>query len=454
MRKLSILLVALMLLGIVPSAFAQGGIQVTYTSGFNLQNLGGDTAQVIVDFYNANGDIVASMPDSINAGAQKIYYPLSSVPDGFAGSAVVSSSQPLAAIVNVLGNVTNNTAQRGDAYAGFTAGGTAVNLPLIMKNNYGIFTWFNVQNTGSNQTTVTVKYSPGTCTEQFTIKPGAAHTFDQAANTCLGASYIGAANITADQPLVATVMQVSKDSLLAYNGFTDSATSLVMPSVQSNYYKAGTSVNIQNTGAQDTVVELSYTPSAGFPGKACKESHNVPAGQAVIFGWPQMPAGCGTQGTGVTDTTNGGFVGSAKITGNSTNQKLVAIVNQVTRGAANGSAYDAINPAKATAKVSMPLIMDRNYGLWTGFSIANVGAQATTINCTFTNAPSYTVSKTLQPGEAVTEPQLNKVGDKYAGAGTCTASGGDALIAGVVNERYQSVPTTVDAVYSYNAFNY
>jgi len=451
---LLLLVLALLIAGTSLSAMAQGPdtapAAVTYTSGFQLQNLTGSTATVAIAFYNQDGSIASTVNDTIAANGSKTYYPLSAVSSGFNGSVVVSSDQQLAAITNVLGN----SGQRGASYGGFSAGATTVNLPLVMKAVYGIDTWFNVQNTGSAATTVNIAYKPGTCTESVSIQPGAAKTFNQADNACLAAGFVGAASITSAEPVVAVVMQVDAASLLAYNGFTTASTKPVMPLVSSNFYKSGTGIQVQNTGGSSTNVTISYTPSAGFPGAACTETKSIPAGQSITFGYPQMPAGCGTAGSGVTDLVNGGFVGSAAVTTNSANMPLVAIVNQVTRGAVNGAAYEAFDPSTATSKVSMPLIMDRNYNIFTGISVANVGTSATNVTCTFTGT-SYTASATgLAPGAALTDVQLNKIASGYVGGATCTASGGDAKIAGVVNELTNGAATTTDALLVYNAFNY
>ena len=260
--------------------------------------------------------------------------------------------------------------------------------------------------------------------------------------------------MTSLEPVAAIVMQVDAQSLLAYNGFTTASPKPVMPLVSSNFYKSGTGIQIQNTGGTNTNVTVSYTPSAGFPGAVCTETKSIPAGQSVTFGFPQLPAACGTTGTGVSDPVNKGFVGSAAVTTNSATMPLVAIVNQVTRGAASAAAYEAFNPATATSKVSLPLVMDRNYNIFTGFSVANVGTQPTNIACTFTGTAYTATANNVAPGAALTDVQLNKIASGYVGSATCTATGGDAKIAGVVNELTNGAPSTTDALLVYAGFNY
>lgn len=451
MKKLSLLIVLMVLfaLAIPSSGFAATN---SYTSGFQLQNLDQTTdATITISFYNQDGSLAASPTDTIPAGQSKTYFPLDAVPEGFNGSVVASSNVELKAITNVL---TSDYAG-GASYGGFSSGSTSVNLPLVMKDNYNINTWFNVQNTTATDANVTVVFAGQSCDKDIVVKPYSSLTVDQSLDTCLPAGYVGAASITSDQEIVATVMQVTDGSnqLLAYNGFVSATTNPVMPLVSSNYYGSGTGIQIQNTGGSSTEVTLTYTPSTGFPGASCTETKTIPANNSVTFGFPQLPSNCGTTGTGVTDSTNKGFVGSAKVTTNSTSQPLVAIVNQINRVNSQGAAYSAVNPTEATDTVSLPLVMDRNYGIFTGISVVNVGTSTTSVSCTFTGT-SYTASASLEVGEALTDVQLNKISNGYVGSATCTATGGDALIAGIVNELTSGAPTANDPLLVYEGFNY
>jgi hypothetical protein len=433
------------------AAFAQGGM--TYTSGFQLQNLDEtNVANVTIAFYDEAGTIVATVNDTIVPHTNKTYFPLNAVSTGFKGSVVVSSDQQLASITNVL----TSDQKGGDAYAGFNQGATTIKLPLLMKNNYGISTWFNVQNIGNSLADVTVNYTGGSCTETASIPAGASHTFDQSINSCLPSGYVGGGTVTSANNIVVVVMQIvsGKPTTLAYPGFSTTSTTFLAPLISSNYYNSGTSINVQNSGSISTDVTISYTPNPGFPGNVCTETKTIPAGATVIFGFPQLPIACGTKsGTGVTDTVNGAFVGSASVINNSTDQPLTAIVNTITRGTASGSAYAAFNPATGTSKLSFPLIMDRNYGIFTGMSITNVGTQPTTVNCSFSGS-TRTISQTIDPGKGFTDDAINKFTAGYVGAAFCNATGGDAKIAGIVNELVTGAPTTNDALYTYSGINY
>lgn len=453
--RISLIVVALLVALAVPAGVSAQGPS-TYTVGFQVANLdSANDANIVITYYNQNGTTNTTFNDTIAADGSNTYYPIHAS-DGFNGSVVVSSDREIAAIVNLLGN---GGTFGGASYDSFSQGSASANIPLVLRKFYGIYTWFNVQNTGSVAADVTVTYvgSPApTCTDTATIQPGAAATFAQATSSCLVDNFIGAATVAtggSDQTVAVAVVQHDSQSLLAYNGFTTAGSAEpVMPLVSHKFYDSRTAIQIQNTGLTATDVTVTYTPSSGFPGATCSETKTVPVGGSQNFGdsglFEASDSPCGPMSG--TNPTQYGFVGSAKVTANTQSQNLVAIVNTLTSGTANAAAYSAFDASVATDKVSLPLIMDRNYGIFTGFSIANVGTQATNVACTFSGT-SYTVSQNdLQSGAAATFVQLNEVANGYVGAATCTATGGDALIVGVVSE----LGGQGDALLYYEGFNY
>jgi len=429
MKRVLIALVLLSLL-VVGTVQAQG---ITYNTGFQVQNLGTGQATITVTYYNQDGSVAASQTDTIALGGSVTYFPLTAVADGFNGSVVISSDQPVAAIANELGNGSDF----GASYAGFDAGATTVNLPLIMRNNGGFNTWFNVQNAGTTTAHVTVTYTPGiagsAATETASIEPGAAHTFDQAGNTNLGTRFVGSAKITSDQPVVATVNQVGATTLLAYDGFTAGALKPAFPLV--NALNAGyiTGIQIMNIGTMSTDVTVQY--KAGVAGTDTSETKTIPAGSSVTFALSHFTAR---------------FVGSGQVSTNSANQPLVAVVNQLNSAARKAASYGSFDPAGATDKVSAPLVMARNSGWYTGTTVQNVGTAATTVTITYSGS-AVTDSRSLAPAESWVISQNSAFASKYVGSATLTASGSGKIIA-VVNELNAGL--SGDAFLVYEGFSY
>lgn len=419
LRVLLILAFALVALGASQSSVY--ALAFTYTSGFQVQNLESGASTIGITFYNQDGTQAGVVSDTIPGSGSKTYFPLTSVPDGFNGSAVISATTQVAAVSNVLGN--NGAAAA--SYVASSGGSTEVLLPLLMQNNSGYNTWFSVQNTGTGDASVTVNYSDGT-TANATIAEGAANTFDQSLET--HNAKVFSATITSDKPVAAAVIEESSSVMFAYSGFNSGSTDPVLPLINANNSGYVTGVQIQNAGTTSTAVTLSYTPSTA--GSACTETQTIPAGQSKTFA---LGAFAGSPPAGATTNCAGGqkFVGGAQVTGNTNNQDLVAIVNQLKSGV-NGEAYGSFDPANATSTVVLPLIMDRNGGYFTGFNVMNVGSSSTSVTCNFTNT-SYSVSQTLAAGEALNDLQMNKIASSYVGSATCTAGSGGSIVA-VVNE--------------------
>lgn len=455
MKKITTLLVAMAMLLLF--ATTAGATPATYNSGFQVQNLSSSSAATVqIQFFAlGNGTAALTVDDTITAGGSNTYFPLDgtsgnpNLPAGFSGSAVISSDQPVAAIANLLGDGFNS----GASYGSFSGGSESVSLPLIAKGQVNIYdTFFNVQNVGSGSASVTVAYAGTACTETATIPAGAAAKFDQAANTCLAAGHVGAASITAGagQEIVATVVETTRNNtgLFAYNGFVTSSPTINIPLVQFNNVGFHSGVQIQNVGDASTEVTVSFTPAGGI-GTACTETGTVAAGASGTFGLFafSLPGGTFTE----TCTFGQRFVGSATVT-NTGGENLVAIINQ-TNFTNFASAYNGFNPATATTSLSMPLLMDRNFGYSTGFNLQNVGDAETTVTCTYsTSANGTTIADseyTLAAGAAANQLQGNQAsGTAYVGSASCTA---DQPIIAVVNEL--GTGTTVDLLFTYEAFN-
>ena len=414
-------LVTALAISSVSLALAQ--FKFSYTSGFQVQNLETSDASVVITYYNQDGSTAFTANDTIPASGSKTYFPLPSGLGGsFNGSVVVSSDKKTGAVVNVLSTDFKASA----SYVGADQGSTTVQLPLLMKGNAGFDTWFNVQNVSTSAASVSVSYSDGT-SASATIQPGAAATFNQATETHNQSVF--SAIITSDQPIVAAAVQESSTVLFAYSGFTGGSTNPVMPLINANNAGYITGVQIQNAGTTATDVTVSYTPSVA--GSACTETQTIQPGASATFALFAFASGANS-------TCAGGakFVGSAQVTGNSANQPLAAIVNQLS--GTNGEAYSAFDPATASASIVMPLIMDRNSGFFTGFNVVNIGSSNTTVTCDFSNfGTNADLTFSLNAGATATQIQDGQIADGYVGSAVCSGSGGAQLLA-VVNELLSS----------------
>ncbi len=417
------------------------GRHAAYTTGVQFVNLENSPANVELTAYRSDGSQVGF--GSYQAAPNQIitFFPLRDVATGFSGSLQLTSDRNGATIANLMAS----DFRSGATYVSRSQGATQLFLPLLSKSSGGnSATWYSLQNTGAVDAAVQVAYSDG-ITATATIKPEAARTFYQNQEQHNRPTFAG--TITSTQPLVAAVVQEVDQIIFAYTGFTtNGAVNLLFPLIN---FSGGagylTGIQVQNTGNQATDVTLSYIPSTA--GSGCTETRTVAAGASATFA---LRAFGPNQNDPADDCADGSrFIGSAQVTGNSANQPLVGIANQLLPGR-NGEAYAAFVAAEATAKVVMPLIMDRNGGFFTGFSVMNVGAITTTVTCTFSNT-TYTAQATLAPGQALTDIQANKIAERYIGSGTCTASEENARIVAIVNQLGANV--NADQLLVYEGIN-
>lgn len=197
-----------------------------FSTGIQIQNTGGSSTNVTVTYAAGSAGTNCTEQKSIPAGASKTFALEATCTKlngpTFVGAATVtgnSSGQPLAAIVNQ-----SNFSNSGSAYNGINPANatSTVNFPLIMKDNFGYFTGFNVYNAGGSSASVNCTFSAGSNKPaNFTqsIPSGGVHT---AVQTGTG-QYVGSATCTASGGTLVGVANelgnAAGDQFFAYGGF-------------------------------------------------------------------------------------------------------------------------------------------------------------------------------------------------------------------------------------------
>lgn len=436
------LAVALGLGGLAVPAKAQ--VTQPFASGFQLQNLSSTTANITITFYEEDSATAEGSPfqSTIAANSSVTYAVLNgeggrpSLPAGFAGSAVISSDQEIAAIVNLV-SPDISLSFGGEAYVGVSEGSTSVSLPLLFKDYFDFNTFFNVQNVGSGSAAVTVTYNGSVdgeaidpvTTDPINIPAGAAHRFDQNAEADLPANFIGSASVSSTgSDIAAVAVQVGPTTALVYNGFPSGSVEPVFPLINTNRFDYVTGISIQNRGDVDTNVTVTYTP--GEEGTACTETKAIPAGESTTFAIDAFR----TTIAGETCADGEAFLGSAAVTTNSAGVELVAAVNQLNQVANKGGTYTAFSSDAGTQTVVFPLVQDRYFGYFTGLGITNIGDVATDLTCTFSGSTVTQSATALAPGASVTFIQLDEIADGYNGSAVCQAEAQGARIVGIANQ--------------------
>jgi hypothetical protein len=168
-RIVSVSLALAIIMAMVGVVAAQTGIPGTgWWSGEQVQNVGTAAANIVVTAYAATGASTFSSSQSVAVGAAFTFIPsnFAGMPAGFVGSAVVSSDQPIKAIVNVTNNQSGSLGVAGGLaaaqYQGTEVADTALYFPLVKHNRFGKTTAFYIQNAGTAAASVTAVFKMDT----------------------------------------------------------------------------------------------------------------------------------------------------------------------------------------------------------------------------------------------------------------------------------------------------
>lgn len=366
------------------TGFESGATQVTlpeimynwfgYYTEFFVQNVGNGPANIRITYYPGlagNSGVIqeAVIPQyAAHQFSQKNMTSLGA-PSGtyagrFIGSAVITSTQPVVAVVNEH----NEGRRKLFTYNGFSSAATDLVAPSILRGHYGWYTSLSIANPSLTQTAyVTITYYADTqyslpenlrgtqVVKSFTIGPGQALTrYDgtgaspttdpNLSDLTAFTRFFGTARIQSNIPVVAKVNQENDGgNAEAYNCIDASTASkkVVVPLIQADFYGFYTSLTIQNMVNSTGTITITYTSDGTYSNPTNTSIRVVrtigPNGQ-----YNSWEGGISTTG----DVHNSGvftrFNGSAVI---ESTVPIVAIVNEEKRGtgADYGYSFNVIN---------------------------------------------------------------------------------------------------------------
>jgi hypothetical protein len=376
------------------TTFIPIGRRSDFTTGIQVFNIANESAPVSVVYVSGHVLHYAFMTIPANNSITLINgVPPGSTPPpvGFENAAIyLESRQPLRVVTNYV----RNSTKVFESSTAFISGAPQINLPLLHRNNYGFSSWVAVQNIETYDVNVILRYftpAGGVINEgPIQLPPGASWVFNQASNSAL--PVVSAGRIDADGRVVATVMQESASSLLAYNGLVngEAATQIAAPLVMANNYGYNSGIQVQNAGSDATVVTVAYTNNIAVasPNPNAQPVCVDPTPGADGFFTTTQVVQAKASVTFSQSTTadprfaNCRYVGAATIT---SAQPIVAVVNQLnsTPGAVAASSYTALNPIFAPATVFVPLTQANHFRTSSGVQIQNMGVNATNVTITY-----------------------------------------------------------------------
>lgn len=299
-----------------------------YVSTLNIQNTSTTSANTVtVTFQGAGAPAPVNFALGPNASVavdgsnDQITVPT------FVGSVIVTGTQPVAVEVNQ----TNNAILF--ANTGSASGATTIYAPLLMTNNHGFSTGFQVQNTGGSATTLSL-FLNGSSTAAATANVGAGQSvtwYPIPTTSLTGPTFIGSGTVTSSpaMPLLGAVNELNTAGQgMTYNAFGSGTQSVQMPLVMFNNHGYYTGEQIQNVGTAASTVDFLI-------------NGNVVGTQTI------QPGASFTWFSFTNGTIYGNQpVSSAIARGRSSTDTLVGIVNEITNPQIAGDssfAYEGFN---------------------------------------------------------------------------------------------------------------
>jgi len=374
-----------------------------------------------VELYDAGGGLASLLPfglgpfASLTASAADV----PDLPDGFLGSAVVSASRPIGAVVTG-----DRPGADRYAYEAIGAGAPVLFAPVILNQREGWATGLQVQNLGNVATTVQIVYASGAGTRWFDsaeLAPFASATFYQPAHPTLPFGFAGSAVITAlnGQSIGAVVTQVRGDgSAMAYVASGAGSERLEAPLVFKRYNGWDSAVQLFNLGSSPASAVITYRGAA----QPIWDNTLVPIAGAMTI--PQATIGVLPEG----------YAGSATIQA-PTGSRLTGVVSETRTGSMAAMNYSAGGtPAPALA---IPLVARGAEGWNSGVEVQNPNGSPVTVSLTLYDDSGDLVQRiqeTIQPGATRNFylAALDGVPDRYQGAALVQSLSGQPVFA-VVN---------------------
>jgi hypothetical protein len=213
-------------------------------------------------------------------------------------------------------------------------------VATVLKNTYDTTSVFSIQNAGSSESTLTLRFYNTSATEVYSdtqsVQPGAAYLFDAGQEAGLGSSFNGSAVVQSTGDIVGSAMELSTNSggtaCSAFEGVAAGALKYYMPSALCQAWGSNTAYAVQNTSLTNpTNVTVTYSNGAS-------ETQTINPGAKRSF--------IACNATGMTT----GFSGSATVESSATD--VIAI------GKAYGSGLSTafVGASSGTSKVAMPYV--------------------------------------------------------------------------------------------------
>ncbi len=250
-----------------------------WVSGFFVANKETSLATVAMQFYAIDqGTVAYEFSRTVDANDTKFFY-LGDGGDPVVGdgeySVVLSSDQPILAVVN---STSSGDGQSTTSFDGVSDPSATLYAPNIYSDYYGYATNFYLQNAGSSDTTVSIKYYDAAGAEivslatDVTIPAGSFVKEDQQGVIALATDTVCSAvfECSGTGCALAGIVHIVDIGSGSYPGvgtanyvmYSAGSQVAYAPVVLNDYYDFNSSINVQNNGTGDVMVTITFSDNS------------------------------------------------------------------------------------------------------------------------------------------------------------------------------------------------
>ncbi len=237
----------------------------------------------------------------------------------------------------------------------------------------------------------------------------------------LGTNFSGAATMSSDQPLVATLVQLpaagsSVTNRPLSNGFADGTDRVLLATVLKATFGASTKFSIQNIDSSPANISIKFYSTSNVLVHTVA-ANNVPANSAYYVSSADIAElGASFNGSVIADSVRVGG-GAGKIVGTALELQVVG---------PRATAFEGVQSGSGTVYMATALCSAFG-GTTTFYAVQNAGAAVTDVTVTYQGGGTET-KPAIGPGAKVSLNTCDVKGANYSGAATITTSAGGLIV--------------------------
>ncbi len=241
-----------------------------------------------------------------NSNTWWVFKTLNYLPDPWVGGVSIVSNQAIVAVGRP------HLGSQIASYIAAGAGGLVQNVPMLFKDAYGGGAYKSalyVQNLGDSSANLSIEFRNEagsvvhTINESLAAKASKGYWLSSIAG--LGASFVGGATVTSDQPMLAVGRPHIGAEVMTYNGMSSGSTSAWLPMFFKNGFGSyNTALYVQNVTGNSADLTIQYLNLDGTI--ACTDTDTL--GANASKGYWSLAVACDT------GSLPSGFVGGVKVT--------------------------------------------------------------------------------------------------------------------------------------------